>query len=118
MKNSGDEMNSFEGCIKKSLGNPRYTHDCSACIFLGAYNEYDLYFCYQGGNKTVIARYGLNGTDYHSGLMLAATRQVHEHVHPELRVAYLIASDCEFFSTEDFIALKDALVKVQVLNEF
>lgn len=43
----------------------RYLHDCEECVFLGTYNQYDLYFC--GANPTVIARYGTDG-DYLSGL--------------------------------------------------
>jgi len=48
---------------------PRYLHDCSRCKFLGAYNEYDLYFCPQTVNiPTVIARYGHDDPEYTSGL--------------------------------------------------
>ena len=48
---------------------PRYTHSCSKCTFLGQYNEYDLYHCIQvGGMPTVIARYSDDGPDYMSGL--------------------------------------------------
>jgi len=51
----------------------RYEHDCANCIPLGEFEEYDLYFCDQGGvAPTVIARYGPYG-DYHSGLYFGTT---------------------------------------------
>jgi hypothetical protein len=50
----------------------RYQHDCEQCVPLGEYNEFDLYFCPQGGMPTVVARYGNAGKDYNSGLELAA----------------------------------------------
>ena len=46
---------------------PRYQHYCDNCIFLAKFNEYDLYFCPQGGDPTVIARFGTDG-DYLSGI--------------------------------------------------
>lgn len=46
----------------------RYKHDCETCAFLGHYNEYDLYYCSQGGTPTVIARYGDEGPEYTSGM--------------------------------------------------
>ena len=49
-----------------------YKHECSACIFLGSFQDNDLYFCKQGNIPTVIARYGNNGSDYTSGMALAA----------------------------------------------
>jgi hypothetical protein len=52
---------------------PRYNHDCDKCVFLGEYEEYDLYFCGQGTllTSTVIARYSNNGEDYTSGIDFA-----------------------------------------------
>jgi hypothetical protein len=47
---------------------PRYQHDCSRCIFLGQYDDADLYFCGKGPNATVIARFSGDGADYTSGL--------------------------------------------------
>lgn len=48
---------------------PRYIHDCKECIYLGQKDEYDLYFCNQGGLlNTVIARFGNEGPDYISGM--------------------------------------------------
>jgi len=49
----------------------RYQHDCDCCVALGEHEEYDLYFCKQGGfEDTVIARYGVDG-DYTSGMVFA-----------------------------------------------
>jgi hypothetical protein len=58
--------------VKNGIPTPeaRYKHDCNKCVFLGNYNEYDLYFCAIGNfmvEPTVIARYGEDG-DYLSGL--------------------------------------------------
>lgn len=56
---------------------PRYEHDCDSCIFLGSYayhnQVYDLYFCNQAvfSYPTVIARYGSEGPDYTSSLLVA-----------------------------------------------
>lgn len=38
----------------------RYAHDCSRCVFLGQYAEYDLYFC-DKSTGTLLARYGDDG---------------------------------------------------------
>ena len=46
----------------------RYIHDCQKCIFLGQFNEFDLYFCGGTAYNTVIARYGDDGPDYLSGM--------------------------------------------------
>lgn len=51
---------------------PKFQHDCVNCISLGEFNDHDLYFCLQSGDRaTVIARYGDDGPDYTSGLGLA-----------------------------------------------
>ena len=51
---------------------PRYTHDCEGCTFLGISGNADLYFCEQGGTlKTIIARFSDNSSDYISGLAFA-----------------------------------------------
>lgn len=46
---------------------PVFKHDCYDCVFLGHYNDRDLYFC----ADTVIARYGDNRPDYSSGMGFA-----------------------------------------------
>jgi len=58
------------------MENPKYVHDCDACIFLGRYynnetsEEMDLYFCGDGSRDcTVLARYGDDGSEYSSGLV-------------------------------------------------
>lgn len=51
-----------------------FVHDgCDNCVYLGPYGEHedkpthDLWFCPQSGNRTVMARYGNEGWEYHSG---------------------------------------------------
>lgn len=51
--------------------HPYYQHTCPHCIFLGNFEDYDLYFCHNAKLDTVIARYGDNGPDYTSGLGFA-----------------------------------------------
>ena len=46
---------------------PKYKHDCKSCIFLGNYNDHDLYYCLRDATHTVIARYGDGPSEYHSG---------------------------------------------------
>lgn len=47
----------------------RYQHDCSRCLYLGQFEEYDLYYCEQViGGQTVLARYGNEGSEYLSGI--------------------------------------------------
>jgi hypothetical protein len=55
---------------------PRYEHDCSRCVFLGRYREYDLYWCPQDRSPpnawpTVIARWSSCGPDYLSGMPIS-----------------------------------------------
>lgn len=71
---------------------PLYTHDCDKCVFLGSYDEKDMYYCPQEGLDTVIARFSDEGSDYISGLPIAVYEMAY-HVSPPLRVAYLIALD-------------------------
>jgi hypothetical protein len=53
------------------MDKPLYKHDCELCVFLGQFENEDLYFC---GNqigptsKTVIARCSDAAGDYVSGL--------------------------------------------------
>lgn len=51
-------------------GQRRYKHDCDICQFLGTHEEYDLYYCWQGGDPTVVCRYGDDGPEYESGMFL------------------------------------------------
>lgn len=46
---------------------PRFTHDCTRCVFLGQHGPDDLYF-HPDERQTVIARWGSIPQDYSSGL--------------------------------------------------
>lgn len=48
-------------------GVPIYPHVCAACVYLGFYDERDLYFCPQVSIPTVLARFGPADQDYLSG---------------------------------------------------
>jgi len=45
---------------------PRFQHDCDKCIFLGHFNEHDVYFCPKSNGGSLLARYGDDGPDYAS----------------------------------------------------
>jgi hypothetical protein len=46
----------------------RYEHSgCAGCKYLGQFAEYDLYFCPQNGDKTVLARHSSEPSEYLSG---------------------------------------------------
>lgn len=60
--------------FKEIKEKPQYTHDCNNCIFLGQYENFDLYYC-NITNETVIARYGNEGSEYMSGIGFANTSQ-------------------------------------------
>jgi hypothetical protein len=49
---------------------PLYEHDCDSCVFLGTFDNKDLYFCPKG-MTTIIARNSSVGHDYQSGLVFA-----------------------------------------------
>lgn len=50
---------------------PRYTHDCNVCVFLGRCGSDDLYFCNGSSSyATVIARHSSDPADYISGMEL------------------------------------------------
>ncbi len=54
--------------IINMINGIRYNHVCNECVFLGLIDEYDLYYCPQGGVPTVIARFGDADDHYLSGL--------------------------------------------------
>jgi hypothetical protein len=91
---------------KDELGTgPVYRHDCDSCLYLGHFEEHDLYYCgcpAQSPHRlpTVIARWGGEGPEYYaSGLEIAKVMDFKsmENNAPAysraLRVAYLIARD-------------------------
>lgn len=58
---------------------PRYDHDCSSCVFLGQFGEYDLYFC--PGETTLLCRFGDEGPEYKSGFEFALCFVDADHFH-------------------------------------
>lgn len=48
---------------------PRFTHDCKVCEFLGQVLDHDLYYCTSQGPRfpTLVARWGDDGPEYQSG---------------------------------------------------
>lgn len=61
-----------------NIVKPRYTHDCSACVFLGHRGNYDLYYC--PNEPTIVCRFSSKGPDYNSGLTFAVTA-----IHPPFK---------------------------------
>lgn len=51
--------------------NPRYEHDCDSCVYLGQFEQYDLYYCHH--EPTIVCRFSSEGPDYYSGLTFAVT---------------------------------------------
>lgn len=47
---------------------PRFRHDCSRCVFLGVFEDADLYACKNEIEATVIARFSDEGGNYSSGI--------------------------------------------------
>lgn len=49
---------------------PRYTHDCDSCVFLGRYHNggktFDLYYCRRCDGGSLLARYGSKDSSYMS----------------------------------------------------
>lgn len=73
---------------------PRFTQDCDQCVFLGLYEEYDLYYCPQGDRPTVIARFG-EGPEYYSGMGIAQFTDNDSHPLVEARERAINAGlDC------------------------
>jgi len=48
---------------------PLYDHDCDTCVFLGPFEDHDLYVC-SHANK-IIGRYGSSPSDYVSNVDFA-----------------------------------------------
>lgn len=79
---------------------PKFTHDCDACTFLGTYDGIDLYFC--PGEPTIIARYGDDGPEYSSGIVFGRERLLRRQngMVNHLRVAWLLAVDAGLLDPE------------------
>jgi hypothetical protein len=54
---------------------PLFEHDCDTCIFLGIYNNHDLYY-HPGILSTIIARFSSDGPDYISGIVFARHNEI------------------------------------------
>jgi hypothetical protein len=50
----------------EAMTQPRYTHDCDACQFVGHVDRYDVHFCKRCDGGTIIMRYGSDGPQYAS----------------------------------------------------
>ncbi len=72
----------------------KFVHDCDGCVFLGANDIYDFYFCPDGG-PTVVARFGSGGQQYLSGLEIAMGVETKNPSHP-LAVALHLAREHKF----------------------
>ena len=75
------------------MNNPLYTHDCNRCVFLGTYQEADLY--YHPGTaamRTTVARWSDEPSDYQTGSMSSRI--------PVLIEARLRAEERELLSTQ------------------
>jgi len=56
---------------EERYADPRYGHDCTACVYLGRFEKYDLYVHATGTTNeisTILARYGDDDPEYYSGL--------------------------------------------------
>lgn len=51
----------------------RHEHDCECCQFNGMFNEFDLYYCPNCDDGTLIARYGVDGDYISTPLSLVDT---------------------------------------------
>ena len=71
----GDKQAKLESEI---VNTPKFTHDCTSCIFLGHYKEHDLYCCSNHNSPTVIARFSSEGADYASGAIFAVTNPAND----------------------------------------
>ena len=65
---------------------PLFIHDCEECMYLGEFNNCDLYYADHGGlPDTVIARYGSDGPEYVSGMIFANKGLIPELVEAKKR---------------------------------
>lgn len=82
--------------------NPKFTHDCTACQFLGHYEGHDLYACDKKIEKTLIARFGDHGPEYCSGLTFGKNMPLRRKDGSinVMRVAWLLAKDDGIFDDD------------------
>ena len=45
---------------------PQYKHDCENCLFIGVFNNFDVYICLGTEAGSMIARFGDEGSQYAS----------------------------------------------------
>lgn len=50
-----------------TLHLPEYQHDCDECLYLGNFNDHDLYRCRRGMVPTFVARFGSEQQMYKKG---------------------------------------------------
>lgn len=52
-----DDDDKLTGFVAVPNPRPRYRHNCDFCVYLGEFNDFDLYYC-DKYNVTVVARWG------------------------------------------------------------
>ena len=64
---------------------PRFTHDCTACRYLGQYEALDVYWCPQPrmSHPTIVARSGNDGPEYVS-MPIPLARELVGHLRDDL----------------------------------
>lgn len=66
---------------------PKYVHDCDVCVFLGNFEDMDLYVCRgESGGGTYVARQSDQDSDYISGVAFVGKV-------PAITRAYELAKD-------------------------
>ncbi len=73
------------------MRKPIYKHDCEKCVFLGNFNNEDLYYCDQSIIPTVISRYSDVGPDYTSGMaFIGINKQLTEAYNRAIKLNLII----------------------------
>ena len=68
--------------------NPRYTHECKECTYLGRYAQYDLYVHGKGDNPELVVRYSDAPDGYSCDDALGIRPGIHENAKIE---TYILA---------------------------
>jgi len=78
-----------------NMGEPRYGHDCKACIFLGRHRDYDVYYCSNSkvGGGSIIARWANRPESYTSSPVSTALTIQDPHMTPGTTVLFRAAQD-------------------------